>query len=61
MVEIIKRGTLPDEKTYETECRHCRTFFRFERREAHFVTDQREGDAVTIACPVCTTLVWVKA
>jgi endogenous inhibitor of DNA gyrase (YacG/DUF329 family) len=53
MVEILKRGTPPAEARLTRECRRCGTEFRFTRSEATFHTDQRDGDYLEIACPVC--------
>lgn len=55
MVVIIRHGELPEEKSYETTCRHCNTIFVFERHEARLVRDQRDGDFLKIACPLCKT------
>lgn len=52
-MEIIVRGKLPEEDEYEATCYRCRTVFRFQRVEARYVSDQREGDYLSIACPVC--------
>lgn len=61
MVEIITRGRKPGEARYEATCRECRTVFRFARSEARYVSDQRDGDAVAINCPVCSQQVWINA
>jgi len=58
MVEIIKEGKKPSDKSYEAKCRECETTFRFKRSEAGYVSDQRDGDALVIACPLCNARVW---
>lgn len=58
-MEIIKQGTLPEEQTYETTCTSCETSFRFQRKEARYVSGQREGDSVVIECPTCQKECWV--
>lgn len=58
-MEIIKKGKLPEEKTYECVCSYCKTEFRFQRKEAEFVYDQRDGNALTIKCPLCKSQVWM--
>lgn len=61
MVEIIKRGELPGEKVYTTTCTHCKTQFKFKQKEARLSSDQRDGDAMRIRCPLegCNTECWV--
>jgi hypothetical protein len=58
MVEIIIKGSLPDDNEYTTDCTHCQTKFRFKRFEAAFVADQRDGNALVIPCPLCHRDVW---
>jgi len=52
-MEIIKRGIKPSEKQYEATCRNCDTQIRFFAAEAVRKSDQRDGDYLSIACPVC--------
>lgn len=52
-MEIIKRGTPPDEIEYEAKCNNCKTEIKFKRSEAVVTFDQREGDYMSISCPVC--------
>jgi RNase P subunit RPR2 len=54
-MKIIERGHLPEQKPYRVTCGTCRTIFEFEQREAKVTRDQRDGDYVSIACPVCQT------
>lgn len=59
MVEIIgRRGTPKTDRKYETRCRECETKFSFQRSEAEYVSDQRDGDALVIKCPVCGHKIW---
>jgi len=58
MVEIIKKGTPPAEQEYTATCRNCESVLRFKRGEAKFTGDQRDGDFLTITCPVCGTYVY---
>lgn len=57
MVEIVRRGILPEEKVHEATCGNCYTVFRFKQGEAHVTGDQRDGDYMTIACPLCNKTV----
>lgn len=52
-MRIIEQGRLPESQTYEVTCRHCRTRFEFARGEAKHNHDQRDGDYLSIACPLC--------
>ncbi len=52
-MHIIKRGTPPQEREYEATCRNCRTEVRFQQSEGTVTYDQRDGDFVTVKCPVC--------
>lgn len=52
-MEIIERGVLPNDRKYTCTCNTCKTKFRFNRDEAKFVSCQRDGDYLTIPCPVC--------
>jgi hypothetical protein len=61
MVEIISRGVLPSEKTYETTCPNCGTWLRLNRGEDKFTSDNRDGDFLTISCPVCNVPVYTQA
>jgi predicted RNA-binding Zn-ribbon protein involved in translation (DUF1610 family) len=51
-MEIIKRGEIPVH-TYDVTCRHCKTEFRFQKDEAVYHCDPRDGDYLSIRCPVC--------
>jgi hypothetical protein len=59
MVEIIKRGEIPGERVRECTCNRCQTIFSFKEFEAQYSSDQRDGDALKIACPVCNQPCWV--
>lgn len=60
-MEILRKGTLPSEKTYTATCLRCDTQFRFTRGEARYQSDQRSPADVVIPCPVCHAEVWTKA
>ncbi|VDS07532.1 hypothetical protein PARHAE_00709 [Paracoccus haematequi] len=53
MVEIIKRGQPKGERVHDITCRYCDSELRFREHEAKITHDQREGDFMTITCPVC--------
>ncbi|AXV15107.1 hypothetical protein CYG48_04960 [Neorhizobium sp. SOG26] len=52
-MKIIKQGKHPGEKVYRGTCRTCSTEIEFERHEARYQVDQRDGDFLQIACPTC--------
>jgi hypothetical protein len=51
-MKIIKAGKLPQNQTYKTSCANCKTEFEFEKGEAEFVSDQRDGDYLKVPCPL---------
>lgn len=56
-MEIIKRGSIPGEREHEVTCYRCKTVFRFKEHEAQKHYDQRDGDYLSIDCPVCDGIV----
>jgi hypothetical protein len=52
-MKIIKRGVIPECRVYHLYCTNCDTEFEFEQHEAKLTRDQRDGDFLTIQCPVC--------
>jgi uncharacterized protein with PIN domain len=55
-VKILELGSKPIEKTYTVRCDQCKTKFEFAQHEATVNRDQRDGDYVSILCPVCGSL-----
>ena len=60
-IEVLERGSPPSEKVYETHCNGCHSKLRFKRSDAQFTSDQRDGDFLSIACPVCGRNVYTAA
>lgn len=56
-MKIIERGQQPKQKLYTVRCRQCQTKFEFEQHEAKVTRDQRDGDYISIVCPVCLSQV----
>jgi len=56
-VEVIERGTPPEEVNYEVQCQKCISKLKFKRSDAGYVSDQRDGNYLTVECPVCRNLV----
>jgi len=59
-MEIIKKGKLPDDIAYKGECHYCGTIVRFKRSEGHVVYDQRDGNSVSVCCPLCHNNIYVS-
>lgn len=60
-IEVINRGHLPENDQFEAKCNHCKSDLRFLRSDARFTSDQRDGDFVTVDCPVCSHAVHVAS
>lgn len=52
-MKVIRRGQVPEERVYRVICNRCKTEIEFEQREATYHPDQRDGDFLSITCPVC--------
>lgn len=52
-IRILKRGTPPEKKIYNIECRRCQSILEFERESAETHPDGRGGFFLSISCPVC--------
>lgn len=52
-MRIIKTGIIPAKRVYRAVCGNCATEFEFEQHEAKITHDQRDGDFLTIPCPLC--------
>ena len=52
MVNVLFRGTPPGETIHYVTCRFCRSKLQFKRKEASYTSD-RDGEYLSIVCPVC--------
>jgi RNase P subunit RPR2 len=52
-MNILYRGTLPEDKEYEVVCRNCQSILRFKASEGRLTLSQKEGNFLTIICPIC--------
>lgn len=57
-MDIIIRGTIPEEKRYSATCCNCNTQVQYKLKEAKIRYDPREGDYHEFECPVCGKLVY---
>jgi len=53
MVEIIKRGKLPEDKPRRVTCGNCKSVLSVKRSEWESTGDVREPNIVCVMCPVC--------
>lgn len=60
-IEVISRGHLPENDQFDASCHKCKSVLRFLRSDAKLTSDQRDGDFLTVPCPVCGTSVHVAA
>lgn len=59
-IKVLKQGTPPEEKVYQATCQRCGSELEFQQKDGRYVSDQRDGDAIVVKCPVCNSEVWVK-
>jgi len=57
-MEIISRGTPPSEKIHKIKCNNCNSLIQFTEGEGKIVHDQRDGNSISIICPVCGKKIW---
>ena len=59
-MEILHRGTPPSEREYRGSCTNCKTVIKFKANEAKRHSDQRDGDFLSIGCPICNGTIYVN-
>lgn len=59
-MKVLKQGQLPGDKKYRATCMNCKSEIEFQRKEAEWVADQREGDFLRVSCPVCQQRIHVS-
>lgn len=52
-MKVITRGVLPSEQIHRITCSTCNSELEFTRAEGTITRDQRDGDFITVTCPVC--------
>lgn len=52
-MEILYRGTPPEQRQYDARCLNCNTLVRFTRSEAKYFTSARNEAWLEVKCPVC--------
>jgi len=58
-MEIIKKGKLPEDKSYRGECHNCKTIFKFNYNEGEYFSNQRDGAGFKVICPLCKEPLYV--
>lgn len=53
MVDILKRGKPPAERTYTVPCSKCHSVLRAKKAECRGSPDQRDAGHLIFDCPVC--------
>lgn len=56
-MQVLKRGQIPGERVHRATCSHCKSELEFKQSEGKVTYDQRDGDYVSVTCPVCNSLV----
>lgn len=57
-MKVIKQGKLAGDEVYQAKCNQCGTIVEFERKEARYESDQRDGDSLVVSCPTCGKEIW---
>jgi hypothetical protein len=52
-IEVVRRGKAPEDVVYKADCYTCKSVLKFKREDGKITYDQRDGDFLTIECPVC--------
>jgi len=52
-MNILKKGTIPEELFYYGKCYNCHTEVEFKQKEAKLTATPRDGDLLSVNCPVC--------
>lgn len=52
-MKILKEGKRPEDAVHRGTCTRCTTEIEFARSEGVITHDQRDGDFVSVDCPVC--------
>ena len=55
-MEILKRGSVFP-KTADVTCRNCKSILRINEDDGAKHFDQRDGDFLTVKCPVCQAII----
>lgn len=51
-MRIISKGSLPQDKVYQSVCNQCKTVFEFKQSEGRMTNDRNEM-VLLVDCPVC--------
>ncbi|MBY5821457.1 hypothetical protein [Rhizobium leguminosarum] len=61
-IQVVVNGRKrPEDRVYRNTCNHCGSLLQFKASDGRFVDDSRDGDAIVVACPECSSEVWTAA
>jgi hypothetical protein len=52
-MKVLKVGRFPEDKVYVVTCGYCKSEIEFAQKEGKITSDQRDGDYISITCPIC--------
>lgn len=52
-IKIIKQGQVPAKREFVAKCINCKTEVEFLQEDGEVISDQRDGDYISIRCPMC--------
>lgn len=52
-MKILKKGQEPSERVYQATCSYCKTEIEFLQAEGRIQRSQRDGDSISVDCPIC--------
>lgn len=59
-MKVLKKGMLPEDRTYQTTCTRCDTIMEFKRHEGKLISNQFDS-IIEVTCPVCLHNVCVNS
>lgn len=51
---------MPKDRFARVQCSNCNCVFEFTSGEGEYVSDQRDGDCIKIACPTCKIDIYIS-
>lgn len=60
-IKVVRNGARPEHDLFEGTCHLCKAVVEFERQDARFTDDQRDGAYLTVDCPCCVGNISVQA
>lgn len=57
-VRVTKKGKLPGEGLRKGTCTYCSTEVEFKASAGTYSPDRRDGNAMSVPCPLCKRDIW---